>query len=155
MRAKNIRFGVTACVITALAASATADAQQYSITRLCASQDFANNLLLGASIINSAGQVIGNCDSGRAQLYSHGKVRTIPTLSAKYPIPVGASSIFLYSNGQMMDLNTLVAGSKLAKSLVVDDGVAINDDGWIVAEGVSRRTGVTYELLLKPERASP
>jgi hypothetical protein len=57
----------------------------------------------------------------------------------------------------MIDLNTLVAGSKLAKSFVIDDGVAINDDGWIVAEGYNSRTFLTYELLLKPEgkRASP
>lgn len=93
MSALNFRLGITACVITTLTVSATAGAQQYSITRLCASQDFANNLLPGTRIINSVGQVIGNCDSGRAQIYSHGVVRTIPALSAKYPNPISAGSI--------------------------------------------------------------
>ena len=382
MRDSIVGFGLTLCVVAALTVSASADAQQYSITQLCVSTEFSNNLVPGSRVINSAGQVIGNCDSGRAKLYSHGVAINIPPLSARYRNPVIATSIndsgqitgqafaangfihayvyssssettidlgtlngssgaswgnvinaggqvagistpgggdfyneiflyssgdlinlnlstpngnptgisdtgdivgtsgnsaylysngtttdlgmglapfisanghvggtvsipdgnvigfvyrngrelsigtlnggtftvlnainnkghatgygdtansseaaflysngmltnlgaccgysqsvgnainnrgqitgqllassgrghgFLYSNGVMVDLNTLVAGSKLAKSIVIDDGVAINDDGWIVAEGYNSSTFVTYELLLKPE----
>lgn len=122
--------------------------------------------------INNKGQATGYGDtvdsSEMAFLYSNGSLTNLGAccgfiqsvgnainnrgeITGQLVATNGSGHGFLYSHGIMVDLNTLVAGSKLAKSFVIDNGVAINDDGWIVAEGYNTRTFLTYELLLKPE----
>jgi probable HAF family extracellular repeat protein len=106
---------------------------------------YSNGTLTNLGVCCGFTQSVGNAINNRGEI------------TGQLVAPNGRGHGFLYSNGVMIDLNTLVAGSKLAKSFVIDDGVAINDDGWIVAEGYNSRTFLTYELLLKPEgkRASP
>ena len=61
----------------------------------------------------------------------------------------GASRAFLYHNGQMIDLNTLVSGP-LAAYVTLSDAPGINNASWIVANGSDSRTGETHAYLLKP-----
>ncbi len=57
---------------------------------------------------------------------------------------------FLYSNGKMLDLNTLDRTSPLAKHVTLTDAPGINDEGWIVVNGVDSRTGNEHAYVLKP-----
>jgi hypothetical protein len=52
----------------------------------------------------------------------------------------------------MIDLNTLDVGSPLAVYVTLTEAVDINDNGWIVANGIDSRTGNTHAYLLKPDR---
>jgi probable HAF family extracellular repeat protein len=44
---------------------------------------------------------------------------------------------FLYSNGQMVDLNTLIASDPNSVGVTLTSAVGINDEGWIVANGTA------------------
>jgi probable HAF family extracellular repeat protein len=61
-----------------------------------------------------------------------------------------SSHAFLYSNGKMLDLNTLDTTSPMAKYVTLTDAPGINDKGWIVANGVDSRTGNEHAYVLKP-----
>jgi len=122
--------------------------------------------------INTGGQITGYSSlaysgSGpllqHAFLYSNGKMTDLGTLaggtfSAGYGINVrgtivGTSNLsgtstphgFLYSAGLMTDLNSLVEGDPAAVGVTLEIGQAINDYGWIVANG---NNGHAY--LLEP-----
>jgi probable HAF family extracellular repeat protein len=56
---------------------------------------------------------------------------------------------FLYSNGLMTDLNTLVRGP-LAKYVTLTDPAGINDAGQIASDGIDSRTGAGHAYLLNP-----
>ena len=78
--------------------------------------------------INSAGQVVG------------------------WAGVLGSQAAFLYTNGKMLDLNTLSVSNPDAVKLFV--ATAINDNGWIVANGASGNgLGNPHAYLLIP--ASP
>jgi probable HAF family extracellular repeat protein len=63
---------------------------------------------------------------------------------------------FLYSNGSMKDLNSLVdPGNALSTYVTLSAGRAINDSGWIVAEGQDSRTHQLHAYLLTPVTAPP
>ena len=87
---------------------------------------------LGGAI--SAGNAINN--SGQVVGYSNP--------------PSGPSLAFLYSGGMMKDLNTLInPGSPLLLYTSLNDGRAINDNGWIVADGFDSQSGTYHSYLLK------
>jgi hypothetical protein len=50
----------------------------------------------------------------------------------------------------MFDLNSLVTASPLTKYVTLNCGNAINNSGWIVANGVDSRTGYSHAYLLEP-----
>lgn len=78
-----------------------------------------------ASAINASGQVVGySIIQGTGQ---HG---------------------FLYSDGTMMDLNSLVDSS--GAGLVITDAVGINDAGWIAGDAVNTNGTTGLAVLLTP-----
>ena len=78
--------------------------------------------------INASGQIVGKSDT-TTSANQHG---------------------FLYRPGSpnLIDLNTLVAGSPSATYVTLVQGWGINDDGLIVADGVDSRNGHTHAYLL-------
>jgi probable HAF family extracellular repeat protein len=81
--------------------------------------------------INDAGQVTGSTT-----------VLTAPGL---------VLHAFIYSEGVMTDLNTLIdSSSPLAPYVTLAEATGINDCGLIVANGVDSRTGHTHAYLLVP-----
>jgi probable HAF family extracellular repeat protein len=131
-----------------------------------------------ATGINASGQVVGAAETGahehHAFLYSDGVMKDLGALGGDSEASainasgqiVGKSRInkkaqpfwngppatraFLYQNGAMTDLNSLVTGA-LADAVTLQEGVAINDSGRIAATGVDRRTGARRAYLLVPE----
>jgi len=121
--------------------------------------------------INASGQVVGhyggNDDgSGRAFLYTGGVRQDIGTLSAQHTFSkaqavngagtvVGVSSpsfffsegerVFIYKDGTMLDLNSLVAADS---ARVLTSAVDINDAGQIAANGLLN--GQNHAFLLTP-----
>jgi probable HAF family extracellular repeat protein len=61
--------------------------------------------------------------------------------------PGGALHAFLYAKRAMRDLNSMIDPA-IAAQVTLFSGRGINDDGWIVANGVDSRTGVTHAYLL-------
>lgn len=59
----------------------------------------------------------------------------------------GTLHAFLYSNHMMRDLNSLIDPA-LAAYVILDSGKAINDDVWIIANGVDSRTSEVHAYLL-------
>lgn len=127
--------------------------------------------------INERGDVAGQTSASNstvdhpathAFLYSDGVMRDLGTLggigSVGYAVNekrnvTGTSSTdqpnvfhaFLYVDGVMHDLNALVSSSDpLAPDVTLLDGVDINDDGVIVANGYNARTGNYTVYLLTP-----
>jgi probable HAF family extracellular repeat protein len=59
---------------------------------------------------------------------------------------------FVYRSGRMANLmSELDANDAAAKTAVLTNAVAINCDGWIVANGVDSVTGANHAYLLKPK----
>ena len=126
--------------------------------------------------INASGQVTGYFDTGNgnslyhAFLYSNGTMQDLGTLGSyeeSFGLGINASGqvtgyvsdgggspldAFLYSNGKMSDLNTLDTSSALAQYVTLTAGTAINDNGWIVANGQNRLGPVQHNhaYLLRP-----
>jgi probable HAF family extracellular repeat protein len=63
----------------------------------------------------------------------------------------GTHHAFLYANGVMQDLNTLIPP---LSGVVLNDAVGIDADGRIVAFGTDR-SGDSHEYLLTPDLGSP
>jgi probable HAF family extracellular repeat protein len=86
---------------------------------------------LGGSIscglaLNSAGAVTGNAS-----------------------VSEGAQHAFVYRNGQMQDLNSLINNrSSRNGSVTLTNGVAIANNGLILANGIDSRTGQSHAYLL-------
>lgn len=66
----------------------------------------------------------------------------------------GAEHGFLYSAGSMLDLNALIDPA-FAPYVTMTSGLAINDAGWIVANGHDSRTGQDHAYLLTNLAAVP
>jgi len=62
----------------------------------------------------------------------------------------GATHGFLYANGIMRDLNSMIDPA-IAAHVTLTSGKGINDDGWIVANGIDSRTGNTHVYLLREQ----
>jgi probable HAF family extracellular repeat protein len=132
--------------------------------------------------ISNSGLVTGEVDSYNAKhepissafLYSSGKVTTMGTLGGAYVDSVGegvnsagqvvgystklggaASQAFFYSNGKMLDLNSMLAASSVIPHVTLTKAQAINDNGWIVADGYNSLTGRTDAFLLTPIAYAP
>jgi probable HAF family extracellular repeat protein len=60
----------------------------------------------------------------------------------------GVQHAFLYSGGTMTDLNSLLANSNLGLYVTLTESYGINDNGWIIANGVDSRTGQQTAYLL-------
>ena len=150
-----------------LGAPANAQAQRYSVTDL-------GTLGGGTSKgygINASGQVTGEAVTAggvfHAFLYTPGSgITDLGTLgggsSTGYAINAsgqvtgvavtagGTLHAFLYSNHVMRDLNSLIDPA-LVVYVTLDSGKAINDDAWIVANGVDSRSGKTHAYLLSKQ----
>jgi probable HAF family extracellular repeat protein len=59
----------------------------------------------------------------------------------------GVVHAFLYANRVMRDLNSMIDPA-IAAYVTLISGKGINDDGWIVANGVDSRSGKTHACLL-------
>ena len=63
---------------------------------------------------------------------------------------------FVYRSGQMANLMAeLDPADAAGQTAVLTNAVAINCDGWIVANGVDAVTGANHAYLLKPEQQPP
>jgi len=92
-----------------------------------------------ATAINTSGQIVGRMGTQAGVGYG-----VVP---------------FLYSNGKLTDLNTIIDKSDPLARYVTLTGssglgflipVSINDNGWIVADGTDSRTGAQQAYLLIP-----
>jgi probable HAF family extracellular repeat protein len=121
-----------------------------------------------ATGINNSGQIIGDVGTRDidAFLYSNGVATNLGTLPGQQqsqalglndegqvvgssfsdgdnePLPAG----FLYSGGQMLNLNNMLDSS--GNGWQIQQAVAINDNGWIAADATFR--GNTFAVLLTP-----
>ncbi len=86
---------------------------------------FAGGTVYQAAAVNSSGQVVG------------------------YATVDEGPGAFLYSNGVMQNLNSLLTGP-LASSVTLEDATGINDGGEIVANGYDSKTGNYQAYLLTP-----
>ena len=127
--------------------------------------------------INERGDVAGQTSAAEstvaqplnhAFLYSDGVMRDLGTLGGVYSVAYAVNEdqsvtgtsltgepnvfhAFLYVDGVMHDLNDLVSSSDpLAPDVTLLDGVDINDDGVIVANGFNAETGIYTVYLLTP-----
>jgi probable HAF family extracellular repeat protein len=132
--------------------------------------------------INRAGQITGGTSHlHHAFLYANGAAKDLGTLSTNsYSLSAGLginnagqvvgvsnpggdsmglpcyTSAFLYSNGQMSNLNSLVdAGDPLKPFVCLFTAVAINDSGLIAANGADTRTNLINGYLLTPTAPFP
>lgn len=113
--------------------------------------------------INDLGQIVGTRSEG-GYLLSNGTVTTLPGLEGNDGSPasinnsgqiVGASwtangtRAISISQGVAVDLNTLVSSPEKA-FVTLEHAADVNNDGWILAEGVDNRTGARGAYLLRP-----
>ncbi len=119
----NVAISGVLVALIWLGTLANAQAQRYSVTDL-------GTLGGGSSTgyaINASGQVTGEAVTAGGTLHA-----------------------FLYSNHVMRDLNSLIDPA-LVVYVTLDSGKAINDDAWIVANGVDSRSGKTHAYLLSKQ----
>jgi probable HAF family extracellular repeat protein len=125
------------------------------------------------SAINASGQVTGSAlfAGDRHAFIGNGTTSTdLGTLGGTYSVGLSINASgkvtgfsgdlqangeylyrgFLYNGTAMVDLNTLVTASPLAAYVTITEGHAINDNGWIVADGIDSRTDETHAYLLTP-----
>jgi len=127
--------------------------------------------------INTGGEIVGgsrtDSSSGaptHAFLYSQGAMTDLGTLSGDSGSSANSindsgqivgvsqtdttSRAFLYENGQMYDLNTLIdPTSPLAGQVSLQEAIGINTNGWIVVDGTdSNDPGWTRAFLLIPSQ---
>lgn len=129
--------------------------------------DLGNTIGFPSSVggINDLGQVVGS-NSGGGYLFVAGGVTTLPSLGGNGSGPravnnqgqiVGSSwtatgnHAFVITNGQIVDLNNAIAASSPDKAFVTLESAAdINDNGWILADGLDTRTHRRGTYLLRP-----
>jgi len=93
--------------------------------------------------INSSDSVVG---------YAYLPAVNTNTDPAVMPAPTPVNQVaFVWSQGVMKDLNTLVGAA--AKTYQLNSAMAINDNGQIVATAVSKNTGTRRAVLLTPINA--
>jgi probable HAF family extracellular repeat protein len=123
-----------------------------------------------ANGINRGGQITGiSLTAGHALhafLYSNRAMKDLGTLGGASSTGLGINSggqvvgysltannaqhAFVYSNSIMKDLNSFIEpGGTLAQYVTLTEATAINDNGWIVADGIDSRTGDTNAYLLQ------
>lgn len=128
-----------------------------------------------ANGINSRGQITGTsltaAQALHAFLYSNGTMQDLGTLGGASSAGLGINSAgeivgysltagnaqhaFVYGNNTMQDLNSLLEpGGALAQYVTLTEATAINDNGWIVADGLDSRTGDTHAYLLQTNSAA-
>lgn len=116
----TLEYRWPACCVDRLGTPANAQAQRCSVTDL--------GTLGGATSkgygINASGQVTGEAVTAG-----------------------GVFHAFLYANRVMRDLNSMIDPA-IAAYVILFSGKGINDDGWIVANGIDSRTGKTHAYLL-------
>jgi probable HAF family extracellular repeat protein len=116
-----------------------------------------------ANAINNTGQVVGS--NGHAVVYSNGQIIDLGTMGhffsaavgvndfsqvvgfAYNPSSPGNNSPFLYREGQVLDLNTLIAAGQGVR---LNQATAINNRGQIVATGFGSGTDLDEVYLLTP-----
>jgi probable HAF family extracellular repeat protein len=119
-----------------------------------------------AMAINDLGQVVGSRTPGGGYLYLNGTVTDLPSLAGNGSSPSSINNVeqivgsswtetgnhaFVITQGQIVDLNdAIVAGSPDKPFVTLEDATGINDNGWIVADGIDSRTGVRGAYLLRP-----
>jgi probable HAF family extracellular repeat protein len=115
--------------------------------------------------INDLGQVVGS-NNGGGYLFVAGAVTTLPSLGGNGSTPqavnnqgqiVGSSwtatgnHAFVITNGQIVDLNNAIVASSPDKAFVtLEVAEDINDNGWILANGLDTRTHRRGTYLLRP-----
>ena len=87
---------------------------------------------------------LGGVDSKGEGINASGQV------TGQAVIATNEEHAFLYTNGSMFDLNSLISGNPLSLFVTLQEGTAINDSGWIVANGVDSRSGFSHAYLLIP-----
>lgn len=125
------------------------------------------NQFSSANDINNSGEIVGQDASRNAILYSHGTTTRLGSLPGRpicdtkdinnsgqvvgicYNTDGAAPRAFLYSNGTMTDLNTLIDSPSGSSGWTLNRALAINDAGWIVANGTNATSG-THAFLLTP-----
>ena len=71
-------------------------------------------------------------------------------VGASYPADTTTQHAFLYTDGQIVDLNTRLS-NRDAALYTLNTTPAINDRGQIVANGIVNATGGTRAFLLTPK----
>jgi probable HAF family extracellular repeat protein len=123
-----------------------------------------------ANGINRSGQITGiSLTAGHALhafMYDNGAMKDLGTLGGASSAGLGINSggqvvgysltaknaqhAFVYSNSIMKDLNSILEpGDHLAQYVTLTEATAINDNGWIVADGIDSRTGDINAYLLQ------
>ena len=91
------------------------------------------------------GILAGDTDSSASSINDKGQIVGTSTDSVDH------GRAFLYQNGQIYDLNTLLdPTSPLAGSIKLTEAVSINAKGWIAANGTDTRDNFTHAFLLIP-----
>ena len=119
-----------------------------------------------AMAINDLGQVVGSRNPDGGYLYDNGAVTTLPSLHGNGSSPTSLNNVgqivgsdwtptgnhaVVIAQGQIVDLNDAIVASDPNKPFVTLEGAAgINDNGWIIADGLDIRTGVRGAYLLVP-----
>jgi probable HAF family extracellular repeat protein len=115
--------------------------------------------------INDLGQVVGSRSEG-GYLYAAGAVTTLPTLAGNGSVPKAVNNstqivgqawtetgnhAFVITQGQIVDLNDAIDASSPDKAFVtLEVATDINDNGWIIADGLDVRTFRRGPYLLRP-----
>jgi probable HAF family extracellular repeat protein len=115
--------------------------------------------------INDLGQIVGTRTEG-GYLLSNGTVTTLPGLEGNRAVPnsinnggqiVGNSwagngnHAVAIRQGVIVDLNTVIVASSPDRAFVtLEFANDVNNNGWIIAEGVDSRTGERGSYLLRP-----
>ncbi len=126
-----------------------------------------------ATGINSAGQVVGTSltdnlvyhavlwndtttptdlgpgASGGTASYANGINNAGQVVGYAYTADFAATHATLWNGTTAVDLNTQISPA-LARYITLTSAAAINDNGWIAADGIDSRTGRTEAYLLTP-----
>jgi probable HAF family extracellular repeat protein len=96
--------------------------------------------------LTDLGTLPGDASSSANAINEHGEI-----VGGSVAVDGVTSRAFIYVNGQMYDLNSLLdTASPIAGSVKLEQAVGINSHGWIAANGT--RDGQQYAYLLKRAR---
>ena len=123
-----------------------------------------------ADAINATGQAVGTSNivgdaATHAVLWNGTSVTDLGTLGGKNSYALGINTLAqivgysdtatggddatLWADGKIIDLNSVLTGA-LGANVSLTEAVAINDSGWIIADGTNGLTNYSYAYLLKP-----